>query len=84
MKAIDFMKKLEQDPKYRKMQKSQEEETKKKIAELKIITAPFIKELHKNGFREIKVLSVLLQLKKVDSKLLEFFLKNILCKLLML
>jgi hypothetical protein len=75
MKAIDFMKKLEQDPKYKEMQKGKDEETKNKIAELKIITAPFIEELNNNGFTEIKVPSDLVQLKKVDRKLSELLLK---------
>lgn len=69
MKAVDFIKQLEQNPEYREMQRLKEEQTKKKLSEIRMIEAPFIKLLHENGFNDINKAGDLLDLKKINTKL---------------
>jgi len=75
MKANEFMKKLEQNPEYQKLQEKKHQEKQTKISEINEIEHPFIEILHANGFNEIKDTSDLLRLKKVDNKLREILLQ---------
>ena len=78
MKAKDLIKKLEEDPEYIKMKQKKEEEAKIRKDAIEKIEYPFIEELNKHGFGEIKNLPDLQRLKEIDDILLNLILKWIL------
>ena len=75
MKAIDFMKQLEQNPECQESRQQQDLETQQKIAEIRVIEEPFIKDLHANGFDKIQDSGNLLTLKKANKKFTDLLLK---------
>jgi hypothetical protein len=75
MKASDFIKQLEQNPEYLERKRQDNETLQNKLKEIKSIEAPFIEDLHNNGFAEIEFASDLLNLKKVNPKLVGLILK---------
>jgi hypothetical protein len=75
MRAIDFIKQLEQNAEYVKQQLEKEEKMNEKASELKIIEEPFINDLNINRIHNIKNAGDLLKLKKIDDKLAKLLLK---------
>src|SRR5580692_10906757 len=74
MRAIDFIKQLEQNAEYVKQQQEKEKKMNEKASELKIIEEPFINDLNSNGIHNIKNGGDLLRLKKIDDKLAKLLL----------
>jgi hypothetical protein len=74
MKAIDLIKKLENDKNYQKQIEDLEIERNRRKELAYEITKPFLKFLHANGYENVRTIGDLLKMKHIDKSLTEIVL----------